>query len=272
MSVGRNNNMIHIKLDKDGLYRFTYDVNEQETLNLEVESNVKATCIIDFKGSTYTINKQITLYSNSSLHIVYRNECDDYISNESIQLHEYASIRAGYFELDNNKTEINAVYELLEAEAKAEIITTTLAKCHKSFNIVCKHKHPHTYSNMENYAINDTYGILDIVASGTIEKGARGSKSHQSTRVLTLEEGSKEKVKVTPLLLIDENDVEASHACGIGEMNEDHLYYLQTRGLDKKAALGLLTLSYLLPILKIVENEETLKEELEVQIQNKVGL
>lgn len=264
--------MISIKIEKDGLYRYTYDISGEETLVLEVSENVHATCIFDFNGSDFILNKKITLYSNSSLHILYRNECDAYISNEQVKLYEAANLSVGYFELDAIKSEINAVYELLEAEAKVEVISTTLAKCRKAYNITCDHKHPYTSSNMENYAINDEHGELNIIASGKIEKGAKGSKSHQSTRVLTLVDGNKEKVSVTPLLLIDENDVEASHACGIGEMNEDHLYYLQTRGLDKRAALGLLTLSYILPILKIVENEVEIKEEMEALIQRKVGL
>ncbi|MDD3049139.1 MAG: SufD family Fe-S cluster assembly protein [Bacilli bacterium] len=264
--------MISIKLEKDGLYRYQYDLNSEETFVLEVMNGVKATCIVDLKGSNYTVNKQIKLYSNSSLHILYRNECDAYISNEKIEVYENAKISAGYMELDANKAQIHATYELLEAEASVNVITTTLSKSFKAYDISCEHKHSHTYSNMENYAINDEHGKLDIIASGKIEKGAKGSKSHQSTRVLTLADGDKENVKVTPLLLIDENDVEASHACGIGEMNPEHLYYLQTRGLDKRSALGLLTLSYVLPILKIVSNEQAVKEELEAHIQHRVGL
>lgn len=264
--------MISININKDGLYRYAYEINGEETFNLEIAENVHATCILDFKGSTFSLHKQIKLFANSSLHILYRNECDAYTSNEIIQLYEYANMSVGYFELDENKAEVNAVYELLEAEANVDVVTTTLAKCKKAYNITCDHKHPNTYSNIENYAINDQFGELNIVASGKIEKGAKGSKSHQSTRVLTLADSDKEKVSVTPLLLIDENDVEASHACGIGEMNEDHLYYLQTRGLDKRAALGLLTLSYILPILKVVEEEKEVKEEMEALIQRKVGL
>lgn len=267
--------MINIRLEKDGLYQYTYLLEGEKTLDIIVDENVHATCILDFNGSNLILNKKITLYSNSSLHILYRSECDAYTSNDHALLYKASNLSVGYFEIDDERkgeTKINATYELLEAEASVDVITTTLAKSKKDYQISCVHKHPHTYSNIENYAINDKYGELNVIASGKIEKGAKGSMSHQSTRVLTLADGDQEKVSVTPLLLIDENDVEASHACGIGEMNEDHLYYLQTRGLDKRAALGLLTLSYILPILKVVENENEVKEEMEALIQRKVGL
>lgn len=272
MPVGSRNNMISIVFEKDGLYHFTYEIQDKEIFNIKVKENVQATCMLELKGSAFEIEKQITLYSNSSLHILYKNECEQYQSKEKIDIYDHAHMVAGYFEIDKNQSCIKAEYQLKGVNAKAEIITTSLARADKQLDIACVHQFANTESNIENYAINDKNGKLYFIASGKIEKGAKGSKSHQSTRILTLAEGNREKVNVTPLLLIDENDVEASHACGIGEMNEDHLYYLQTRGLSKRAALGLLTLSYFLPILRVVEDEKTLKTEIEEEIQRKVGL
>ncbi|NBK97843.1 MAG: SufD family Fe-S cluster assembly protein [Erysipelotrichia bacterium] len=272
MYVELRNSMIDIRLEKDGLYEYEYQIDTEETLKISVAENVHATCVLVFVGDQIQLHQQMILYSNSSLHILYRNECNTYESEEEAMLYENAYLHAGYLELNENCTRVKATYTLLEAQANVEVTTTTMATNEKHYQMACVHKHPYTYSNMEHYAINDKHGLLNIVASGKIEKGAKGSKSHQSTKVLTLAEEAKEKVSVTPLLLIDENDVEASHACGIGEMNEDHLYYLQTRGLDKRAALGLLTLSYLLPILRVVKQEEKIKHDLEEMIQCKVGL
>ena len=54
-------------------------------------------------------------------------------------------------------------------------------------------------------------------------------------------------------------------------MNEDHLYYLKTRGLNDTQALGLLTLSYVLPLLRIIE-DSSFEETIEKEIESKVGL
>ena len=40
----------------------------------------------------------------------------------------------------------------------------------------------------------------------------------------------------------------ASHAAIVGKLNEDHMFYLMSRGLDSKEARRLITLGYLKPI------------------------
>ena len=74
-----------------------------------------------------------------------------------------------------------------------------------------------------------------------------------------------------PLLLIDENDVKASHALTIGQPDEDQLYYLQSRGLTTKQAVGLLSIGYFLPVIELIDNEEE-KVQLRQEMESKVGL
>ncbi len=80
---------------------------------------------------------------------------------------------------------------------------------------------------------------------GTIVKGAKRSKCHQSTHCLTID--SPKKARVLPVLNIDENDVEASHSLASGTIDEEILFYMNSRGLDKKEALNLILKSYLMP-------------------------
>lgn len=264
-----NEKEMQIKVDQSGLWKLK--ANEVvRKITMEVNEQVDAVLNLDLSGKELDIEISIVLHPFSTLHIVYSNHSEKLCTKEIVKVYEGAKIEAGYLELQGNERSVQATYELLEEEASAHMITTTLAKNKNEFHMTAHHVHPNTSSMMENYGICDVNGNYMVEASGTIDKGAKGSKSHQSTRVLTL--ANKENVKVIPLLLIDENDVEASHACSVGEMNEDHLYYLQTRGLSKSQALGLLTLSYVMPILKIVESEETVKEEISEEIQRKVGL
>ena len=71
------------------------------------------------------------------------------------------------------------------------------------------------------------------------------------------------------MLLIDENDVEASHATSLGQPDENQLYYMQSRGLSRQSAMELITLGYLLPIASKIQNEK-LRDILEKQIELKV--
>ena len=76
---------------------------------------------------------------------------------------------------------------------------------------------------------------------------------------------------MTPLLLISENQVKASHALSIGQPNEEQLYYLQSRGLTKQQALGLLSVGYFLPIIQMVPDQDQ-QIELQKEMEQKVGL
>ena len=80
---------------------------------------------------------------------------------------------------------------------------------------------------------------------GTIIKGAKRSKCHQKTHCLTIDEPK--KARVLPVLNIDENDVEASHSLASGTVDEEILFYMNSRGLNKKDALNLILRSYLMP-------------------------
>ena len=70
--------------------------------------------------------------------------------------------------------------------------------------------------------------------------------------------------------MIDENDVEASHATTIGQMDENQMYYLQSRGLSEDEAIRLVTIGYLLPIARISDDPK-LQEALAQEIETKVN-
>jgi len=61
--------------------------------------------------------------------------------------------------------------------------------------------------------------------------------------------GEKSSISVDPKLLIDEYDVKASHGAAIGRINDDELFYLESRGLDETLAKQLIVFGYLAPFL-----------------------
>jgi len=108
---------------------------------------------------------------------------------------------------------------------------------------------------------------IDFHAVGKIFHGAHGAQSNQRSRLLTLSKQS--YGQVDPVLLIEENDVEAGHAASIGKIDEDQLYYLETRGINRKQAYYLLTKGFLLPVLNEIPNE-TLKNKAIAQLQQRL--
>ena len=87
---------------------------------------------------------------------------------------------------------------------------------------------------------------LNVNGISHIEKGANKSNANQSVKVILFDKES--KAKASPTLKIDCEDIKASHGCAIGSLNEEHLYYLLSRGLSEIEARKLITYGYLLPI------------------------
>ena len=70
-------------------------------------------------------------------------------------------------------------------------------------------------------------------------------------------------------LKIDENDIEASHAAVVGKINDEHLFYLTSRGISETEAKELITFGYLKPIL-LGFKEEQVKEHISSLIEGRM--
>ncbi len=92
---------------------------------------------------------------------------------------------------------------------------------------------------------------------GHIIHGARGAEAQQESRVLML--STKARGDANPILLIDDNDVVAGHAASVGRVDEQKMYYLMSRGVDKKTAERLVIRGFLGPVLSALPSKEVRK-------------
>ena len=103
---------------------------------------------------------------------------------------------------------------------------------------------------------------------GFIVKGATGSNAYQSSRMLTL--SSEAKADANPMLLIDENDVMAGHGASLRRIDEEQLYYLQSRGLTRKESSRLLVHGFLSPVIAELTVDK-IKELVTILIDEKIN-
>ncbi len=124
------------------------------------------------------------------------------------------------------------------------------------------HARPHGTSHELYKTILD--GHAEGVFNGTVfvAKDAQKTSSRQVNRNLVLSKDALMNTK--PELQIYADDVKCSHGAAVGELDENALFYLQTRGLDKKTARRILTYAFanevldhirLEPLRKTVESE-----------------
>ncbi len=99
-----------------------------------------------------------------------------------------------------------------------------------------------------------------------IAKDARGTVAHQTNRNLLLSpESSAESV---PNLEIENNDVKCSHASAVGPIDEEHRYYLESRGVPPSDAERLIVLGFFAELLNRVP-DDALRAELVAAVGDK---
>lgn len=177
-----------------------------------------------------------------------------------IKVEENATWDAAYADFCMNSCNIKIDCYLENKGAKGSFHLASLAKnkVKKIFDINFTHAMGNTESSMENYGVVRDSSTLFFIGVGHIQKGAKKSKAKQSTKIMVFD--PKCHVSASPILRIDENDVEASHSAAEGKINEEHMFYLMSRGLEQEEAKRIITLGYLNPILPLIFDEEVRKE------------
>lgn len=233
---------------KQGPNRFTLD---QDTHIFTLPST-KHTLVMDLAG-TIDADLKVILAEGSQLDLFCFNTTDTLTMRENYTLEKDAVLNLSYGDLTIGDTTRSVQIDLQGKGAKVRLNSATLISKNTDLRYQFSHKAQYTQGEMKNFAVMGNGGSLSLYAIGHIEKTAAFSETHQSTRVLNLE-GSK-RAAVYPYLYIDNNEVQASHAESTGQMDDDHLYYLQSRGLSEAQAIRLMVKGYLSSVTDNVEDE-----------------
>lgn len=131
-----------------------------------------------------------------------------------------------------------------------------------------KHNQKHTRSNINNSMISNLNSNLKYSVNGHIFKGNEYSSCNQSNKGIILND--KGIIEVIPQLYIDEYNVEASHGAAIGQVDEEQLYYLLSRGLTEQESRSLIISGYTKPFINKIQDED-IKNMVERQILKKIN-
>lgn len=254
----------NIVIEEQGVHRIEVRGNSEITLRLLTNTQV----LVTYTGVEVNCKMDVEVKKGHQTKVLHWNDCSGTLDLQvEYNLGNDSELTTGISELTGKNAKYDVKTNLLRTGSVVNFHSATIAKENVEFNIQMMHTAPHTSINMENYALVQKGAKLKIVDEGNIQKGAYGAASHQTTRVLTLDRD--QSSEVVPLLLIDENDVKASHATSVGQPDENQLYYLQTRGLSRVQALGLMSIGYVLPITEIIK-DETIEAELKLIVENRV--
>ncbi len=170
---------------------------------------------------------------------------------------------------DGNTVSENLV-ALVGEGASAEVKTVAIAESTQKQNITVNIEHlaPYTEGHIVNHGISKDSAQLTFNGIGKINKGMNGSNAQQESRAMILSETA--RADANPILLIDEYDVKAGHAAGVGKIDEEQLYYLMSRGLTRREAEILIIYGFLMPFIDAIRSEG-IKKEFEKVIERKIN-
>jgi Fe-S cluster assembly protein SufD len=231
-----------------------------------VESGSKLSIIEKFN----TVGENAVLHTFTEEIVVKEKAAVEYckIQNDAGKLYQVAN--TNIHQADSSRVDTFTL--TLNGQIVRNNFTITIAgeKCESHFNglymlngntladnhTVVDHQKPNSFSN-EMYK-----GVLDGNSKGVfngkifVRPQAQKTNAFQSNRNISLSPNT--AINTKPQLEIWADDVKCSHGCTIGQLDEEALFYLQSRGIDKTTAQGMMLYAFTAETLKTISNE-TLK-------------
>lgn len=112
------------------------------------------------------------------------------------------------------------------------------------------HEAPHCNSNQLFKNVIDDKGRSSFDGTVIVDKGAQLTNSDQLINNLMLSDEAHADNK--PNLMIFADDVKCTHGTTVGQIDEDQLFYLKTRGLSQELAKSLLTTSFVASLIQTI--------------------
>jgi len=154
------------------------------------------------------------------------------------------------------------------ADARALGLYFAAGDQHFEHRVVARHEAPQAYSNLlYKGAIQDAAHTV-FFGNLVVPPGAPGTDAYQTNRNLVLNDGA--RADTIPFLEIETAEVKCSHAGAVGRVDDEHLFYLQSRGVPTAEAKRLIVMGFLQEVLEQVSLKE-LRDELEGAVQEKLA-
>lgn len=188
----------------------------------------------------------------------------------NVYLKERSQLRFYTFNLGKQsvKNELNIIFQ--GKNSKAELYGLYLPRSQKVIenNTFLHHQMPFCQSFQQYYGI--VFGKGRAVFNGRIlvENKAQKTDAYLESKNILLDEGG--QILGRPFLEIFADDVKCTHAFSASQIEEDEIFYLQSRGIHRDKAKDILLLAFAQKIISKVDKQE-IKENLCARISQSLG-
>jgi Fe-S cluster assembly protein SufD len=231
-----------------------------------LEEGAAATVVERYEsaGGAHLVDAAVELLVGDNAHLRYLSLQEHgpntwQIALQRAHLGRDASVRSSAVALGGDYARLRSEALLAGAGAESDQLAVYFGDGHQmlDFRTLQDHDAPSTRSDLlfkgavEDHARSVYSGLVRL------RPAAQKANANQSNRNLVLTEGA--SAESIPNLEIEANDVRCSHASAVGPIDEEQLYYLESRGIPPDEAERLIVLGFFddvfnrLPVRSLVE-------------------
>lgn len=212
------------------------------TVDLHIQNGSEATVIMDYSSEKEAeglaaIRTKILAEKDSRLNLVQVQRLEqnfECMNDVGIQCEENASVQVFHLILGGKNIWQGCRADLIgrESHFQGEIGYLEGDNMHLDMNYVIRHFGRNTTCDISSSGVLKDHAAK--LFRGTIDfvKGCAGSTGNEKEDVLLLDDTVKNQT--IPVILCAEEDVEGNHGATIGQLDEELLFYLRSRGLSEK--------------------------------------
>lgn len=262
--------ILHITSTHDTHELITVELVADKQYCVQLDDNVHAKLMVRYAGDLHDNNIEVELANNASLKMFHvQNAQHDAKINTAISVKQASTSSCEIFDSALGGSHVNIDYHIelngkgAHCEMTGVFITDQQQKiCNK---ITMLHNAEHTTSNQNYKGIAQDQSTASFFTKVIVAKDAQKVSSTQSNKNLLLSD--KATIDSKPELEIYADDVQCAHGATVGELDQDALFYLQSRGIALQRAQAMLTYAFVQQNIQH-EFDDLIKHEVLAKIPN----
>jgi len=131
------------------------------------------------------------------------------------------------------------------------------------------HEGEHTTADLVTRGVLDDHSRSVYEGVQDVGRDAWDTSSYQRENTLMLSDES--EADASPKLIINNHDTEASHSATVGQVDEQEMFYMTSRGVDPQTAENMLVEGFFAPVLEEVDVDELRDDLAELVAQRLQG-
>jgi len=213
------------------------------SLAITLAPNVHATLNDDLIA--FTDLKTTKLIKHKLEFLVHQNSTLNYAMKVIPECTDQMSFQVAGAADDNAVVEKELIFRLMGQNAKAYVTSACYAAGSRvfKFNTLQDHRVGDTISRLTVKSVLDDASKLVCNSMILIHKDAQRSDAAQENKNILL--GKKARAVSIPQLEIEANDVKCKHGAAVSKLSNEHMFYLQSRGISEAQTREMLIQAFL---------------------------